>query len=241
MTVVETHAPGTFCWVDLGCTDAAAAKRFYTGLFGWSFEDRPMGEGAYYTMFFVGGKSVAALYPQDPQQQAQGVPCTWLSYISVENADRMAERTRSLGGTVLMEPFDVLDVGRMAMVQDPTGAVVALWEPRAHVGAGLVGEPNSLSWNELATTDTGRAGSFYGSLLGWEAQPQRYGDIDYTVFRQGEQMKGGMLAIAPDWGPAQALGGAVQLPARDVPGVGRFAVIRDPQGAVFAIIKFASV
>ncbi len=126
MTVVATHALGTFCWADLGTTDAAAAKRFYTGLFGWNADDRPMGEGNYYTMFDVGGNSVAALYQQDPQQQAQGMPPNWLSYVSVDSVDQMAERTRSLGGTVMTEPFDVFEVGRMSLIQDPTGAVVAL-------------------------------------------------------------------------------------------------------------------
>ena len=157
MTVVATHAPGTFCWADLGTTDAAAAKRFYPALFGWDFDDMPMGDGAFYTMFEVGGKPVAALYQQDPQQQAQRIPPNWLSYVSVESADRMAERTRSLGGTVMMDPFDVFEVGRMTIIQDPTGAVVALWEPRTHIGAGIVGEPNTLCWNELTTSDPERA------------------------------------------------------------------------------------
>lgn len=260
MTAVETYAPGRFCWADLGTTDTAAAKRFYTGLFGWTFEDRPMGDGMYYTMLLLQGKSVAALYQQDPQQQSMGIPPNWLSYISVESADASAERTRALGGTVLMDPFDVLEVGRMAMIQDPTGAVVALWEPRSHRGAEVVEEPNTVCWNELATTDTDRAGAFYGALLGWQPERQQYGPLDYTVFRQGERMNGGMLPIAPEWGPvrphwlvyfavddcdakvaaAERLGGAVQVPAMEVPEVGRFAVLRDPQGAVFAIMQFTA-
>ncbi|HEU5040241.1 MAG TPA: VOC family protein, partial [Gemmatimonadales bacterium] len=154
MAVVDTYAPGRFCWVDLGTSDTAAAKGFYTGLFGWTVEDRPMGNGAFYTMLFSGGRSVAALYQQDPQQQAMGIPPNWLSYICVESADRSAELAGKLGGTVLMDAFDVLDVGRMAMIQDPTGAVVALWEPRTHQGAEMVEEPNTLAWNELETGDT---------------------------------------------------------------------------------------
>jgi predicted enzyme related to lactoylglutathione lyase len=258
MTVVETYAPGKFCWVDMGTPDAPAAKRFYTGLFGWTAEDMPAGEGMTYTMFQLGGKSVAALYQQDPQQQTAGAPPNWLSYISVESADRSAERTRALGGTVIMEPFDVLDVGRMAVIQDPTGAVVALWEPRRHIGAEVIEEPNTLAWNELATTDTTRAGEFYAALLGWGLERQQYGPIDYTVFMQEGQMNGGMMAIAPDWGPvpphwlvyfgvedcdaaasrAADLGGSVHMPPTDIPRIGRFAMLRDPQGAVFAVIKF---
>ena len=256
MTAVETHAPGRFCWVDLGTTDAPAAKQFYTGLFGWTAEDRPMGDGQSYTMFHLGGKSVAALYQQDAQQQAMGIPPNWLSYISVESADQAAERTKGLGGTVLMEPFDVLDVGRMAMIQDPTGAVVALWEPRRHIGAEVIEEPNTLAWNELATTDPGRAGDFYGGLLGWAAERQQYGPMDYTIFKQGERMNGGMMALGPDMGPphwlvyfavadcdaaaasAARLGGSVYVAPTDIPSVGRFGVLRDPQGAAFAIITF---
>lgn len=257
MTVVETHAPGRFCWVDLGTSDAEAAKRFYTSLFGWSFEDRPMGGDAYYTMLFLRGKSVAALYPQDAQQQAAAVPPNWLSYVSVESADRAAERTRNVGGTVLLEPLDVLDVGRMTMVQDPTGAVVALWEPKSHQGAEVIEEAGALCWNELCTTDPDRAGRFYGDLLGWEADRQQYAEMDYTVFKQGDRLNGGMMAIAPEWGPvpphwrvyfavedcdataaeAGRLGGTVDLTPSDIPGVGRFAVLRDPQGAVFAILR----
>jgi predicted enzyme related to lactoylglutathione lyase len=257
MTAVATHAPGTFCWADLGTTDAAAAKRFYTGLFGWSFEDMPMGGDAYYTMFQVHGKRVAALYPQDPQQLAQRIPPNWLSYVSVESADRTAEQTRALGGTVVMEPFDVLEVGRMAIIQDPTGGVVALWEPRTHIGAGVVGEPNTMCWNELATSDQDRAGAFYRGLFGWQTEEQSMGDFVYTTFKQGERASGGMLKLAPEWGPvpphwlvyfavdeceakaaaAGALGARVLRAPSEIPGVGRFAVLQDPQGAVFAIIS----
>jgi predicted enzyme related to lactoylglutathione lyase len=256
MTVVDTYAPGRFCWVDLGTNDPAGAKRFYTGLFGWTYEDRPMGDGAFYTMLLLHGKSVAALYQQDAQQQAMGIPPTWLSYIAVESADRAAERARNLGGTVLMEPFDVLDVGRMTLIQDPTGAVAALWEARRHQGAELIEEPNTLAWNELATTDVAKAGPFYEGLLGWELDRQQYGPVDYTLFRQGERASGGMMAIQPEWGRvpphwlayfavedcdataarAQQLGGTVLTPPADIPTVGRFATIKDPQGASFAII-----
>lgn len=255
MPVMETYAPGTFCWADLGTPDAAAAKRFYTGLFGWAAEDRPMGPDAFYTMLTIEGRSVAALYHQDATPT--GTPPHWLSYISVGSANDSAQRTKALGGTVLMDPFDVLDVGRMALVQDPTGAVVALWEPRRHVGSGLVGEPNSICWNELATNDTRRAGAFYASLFGWSAEAQPMGTTAYTMFTHEGSPRGGMLAIAPEWGPvppqwlvyfavsdcegqtalAQSLGGTVRLPPTDAAEVGRFSVLVDPQGAVFAVIQ----
>ena len=255
MPLIDTYAPGTFCWADLGTPDAAAATRFYTALFGWTAEDRPMGPDAAYTMLTIDGRSVAALYQQEPA--AAGTPPEWLSYISVGSVAESAERAKALGGAVLMEPFDVLDVGRMAMVQDPTGAVVALWEPRRHAGAGLIAEPNAICWNELATTDTGRASDFYTSLLDWSAEAQPTGTAAYTLFTDGGAPRGGMMTIAAEWGPvppswlvyfavsdcegqtalAQSLGGAVRLPPTDAKGVGRFAVLVDPQGAVFAVIQ----
>jgi uncharacterized protein len=253
MPLMETYAPGTFCWADLGTPDPVAATRFYTALFAWTADPRPMGPDAYYTMFQLEGRPVAALYKQEAVQQGQP---QWLSYISVSSASDAAAQTKGLGGTLLMEPFDVLDVGRMALVQDPTGAVVALWEPRRHTGAGVVGDAGSMCWNELATTDPTRAGAFYGALLGWNAERRRMGTLDYTTFRSSGEPRGGMLAIAPAWGPmpphwlvyfavrdcdgsatlAQSLGGAVRMPPSDIPDAGRCAVLTDPQGAMFAVI-----
>jgi hypothetical protein len=177
--------------------------------------------------------------------------------VAVESADDAAERTRSLGGTVLMDPFDVFEVGRMAVIQDPTGAVVALWEARTHPGAGIVGEPNSLCWNELNTGDPDRAATFYTGLFGWGTERQPMGDFVYTYFNQGERRNGGMMQITPEMGPipphwavyfavddcdgkaarVTALGGRVLVPPTDVPDVGRFSILQDPQGAAFAIVK----
>jgi predicted enzyme related to lactoylglutathione lyase len=176
--------------------------------------------------------------------------------VAVASANDGAARTKALGGTVLMEPFDVLDVGRMAMVQDPPGAVVALWEARRHAGAGVTGDPGAMCWNELGTTDTERAGAFYQSLLDWSAETRPLGAVSYTTFTADGATRGGMTAIQasrggvpPHWmvyfavrdceGSAtlcQSLGGSVRVPSADVPGVGRFAVLADPQGAVFAVL-----
>lgn len=258
MTVMETYAPGTFCWADLGTPDAAAAKRFYTGLFGWAFEDRPSGPDTTYTMFTLEGRSIAALYQQD--SQPQGAPPHWLSYICVESAENMARRATGLGGTVLVEAFEVLDVGRMAVIQDPSAAVVALWEPKRHLGAGVVGEPGSMCWNELATSDAAAAGRFFSDLLGWTRNQRQIGSTSYTVFERGDASVGGMIQIGPDWGPvpphwlvyfavgdcdasadrARELGATVKVPPSDIPGVGRFSMLADPQGAVFAILRLVN-
>ncbi len=256
MTVMETYAPGTFCWADLGTPDSAAAKRFYTSLFGWAFDDRPIGSDAAYTMFNVDGKAVAALY-QEPIRE--GTPPHWLSYISVDSADHTVAVARDLGGAIIDDAFDVFDVGRMAVIQDPTGGVVALWEPKRHIGAAVVGEVNTICWNELATTDTSAAGRFFQDLLGWGAETQQLGTVAYTLFKRGDASAAGMMQIGADWAPvpphwlvyfavddcdtsaarAKSLGATVRVPPSDIGGIGRFAVIEDPHGAAFAIIRLA--
>jgi uncharacterized protein len=258
MPMMESYAPGTFCWADLGTPDAGAAKRFYTALFGWTAEDRPMGPTTFYTMLTHQGRAVAALYQQDPGSGA-GTP-RWLNYISVESANDTARRTRELGGAVVVEPFDVLDVGRMALVQDATGAVVALWQPRRHVGAGIIGETGAMCWNELATTDTARAEVFFAALFGWSAMTRDLVGLRYTTFARDGEPCGGMIPIdasrdpeLPHWlvyfavsdcdghlALAQSLGGSVRVSPLDVPGVGRYAVLIDPQGATFAILQKAA-
>ena len=260
MTTTATHAPGTFSWADLGTPDPAAAKRFYTGLFGWSFEDRPISDGEYYTIFDVGGKSVAALYTQMADQRSAGIPPHWLSYVSVESADRSAARASELGGTVLAPAFDVMEAGRMAVIQDPTGGVLAVWEARKYPGAGLLGEPGALCWNELCTRDPARAGAFYGDLFGWGREAMPMPGFEYTVLKRGDQPAGGLMPIQAEWGDmpphwsvyfavedcdasaatATRLGGSVLTPPTDIPGVGRFAVLRDPQGAIFSLLEAAA-
>jgi predicted enzyme related to lactoylglutathione lyase len=254
MPPMDQYAPGTFCWADLGTSDAAAAKRFYTALFGWTAEDRPSGPDTFYTMLLRDGRSVTALYSQEAAHQSG--PPHWLSYISVGSATDASRRARALGGRVVDEPFDVLDVGRMAVVQDPTGAVVALWEPRRHAGAGIIGETNAMCWNELATTRTDLAEAFYAGLFGWAADTHAAGARAYTTFTGGGVPRAGMRAIDPARGPVpphwlvyfavsdcdgqvalvQSLGGRVRVPPGDIPGIGRFAIVSDPQGATFAVI-----
>src|SRR5262245_47119948 len=166
MPEVTKHNPGTFCWVELATTDPAAAKRFYGDLFDWSVEDMPAGEGMTYTMLKLGGKNAGALYHLDEDRRKAGVPPHWFTYVAVTSADESAKKAASLGGTVVQQPFDVMDVGRMAVLQDPTGAHFAVWEPKRHHGTGIVGEPGSHVWTELLTTDTKKAGDFYSKLFG---------------------------------------------------------------------------
>ncbi|HEX3235140.1 MAG TPA: VOC family protein [Gemmatimonadales bacterium] len=256
MTLMEMYAPGTFCWADLGTPDAQAATRFYTQLFGWDSVDRPLGPDVFYTMFSIGGRPVAALYRQDAQSEPAAPP-HWLSYISVEGAATTVQRARELGGHVLDEAFDVLDVGRMAVIRDPIGAVVALWEPKRHIGAGVVGEPGTPCWNELVTTDPESAVAFYTGLLEWECVSHPMGSIRYTRCRRGGSFAGGMRRAGAVDGPslphwllyfavenceaaaakAASIGGRIVVSPAEVPELGRCAVLEDPQEAVFAIIE----
>src|SRR4051812_23729918 len=136
-----SHAPGTFSWADVSTTDQEGAKAFYTGLFGWEAEDLPVGDGVSYTMMRVGGRAVAAVSPQPQQQREAGVPPLWNSYVTVESADAAAARAGELGATVHAPPFDVMEAGRMAVIQDPQGAFFMVWEARDSIGAERVTEP----------------------------------------------------------------------------------------------------
>ncbi len=244
----ESYAPGTFCWVDLTTTDGQGAKAFYERLFGWQGEDMPAGHGTY-TMLRLGGRDVAGLFEQGAEERAAGIPPHWSSYISVVDADEVAARVEGLGGRVLAGPFDVLDSGRMAVVQDPAGALVSLWQAGRHVGAGLVNDPGSLTWNDLATPDPAAAGTFYSELLGWEITEQAPG---YSTISNEGVANGGIRRdtdLPPHWLPyftvesipqaaatAREAGGQVLAEAMEVP-AGRFAVILDPQGAPFALFE----
>lgn len=260
MQETPQYAPGTFCWVELGTSDGEGAKKFYTELFGWGFTDNPIGPNMVYTMLKLDGKDVGALYQLTPEMSAQGIPPHWLSYVSVTSVDETAAKAKDAGGTLMKEAFDVFDVGRMAVVKDPTGAVFALWEPRKHAGAGITNVPNSFCWNELGTTDTAKAAAFYTNIFGWTANTQNFGPMEYTMFTNGEKPAGGMYGLTPEMGnipshwlvyfavedcdatveKANSLGGKTMKPADDIPGVGRFAILLDPQGTAFAIIKLAN-
>src|SRR4051795_862588 len=158
-----SYAPGTFSWAELVTSDAGVAKTFYTSVFGWEYRDNPVGDGMVYSTALRDGKDVAALYTGDQ-------PPHWNCYVTVESADASAERAGELGAQIAAEPFDVMDVGRMAVIVDPLGAPLCLWEPRTHIGAQLVNAPGALNWNDLLTPDPEASARFYGELFGWTAE-----------------------------------------------------------------------
>jgi uncharacterized protein len=238
------HAPGTFSWADLSTTDTEGAKAFYTGLFGWETEDNPIPEGGVYTMLAKGGKPVGGL-----SATMEGQPAAWNSYVTVESADDSAAAAGEQGGTVVMEPFDVMDVGRMAVVQDPTGAFFYLWEPRESIGAERVNEPGALTINQLNTSDPRRAQEFYEGVFGWRFDAVSE-DPPYWGIFNGDRLNGGMMEQSPsawlayygtesvddDAGRIAELGGRVIVGPMEVPG-GRILVAMDPQGAVFGLFS----
>ena len=252
-----SYTQGTPNWVDLQTSDQDAAKAFYAGLFGWSYDDQPMPQGPVYSMALLGGHPVAAIAPQPPEMAAAGVPPMWNTYIAVDSVDEAAGKVEAAGGKVAMAPFDIMDAGRMAFVMDPAGAPVALWQAGQHIGATLVNEPGTLTWNELITADPG-AFKFYSDVLGLSTSTMDMGagGGEYTMFEVGGQPVGGSMppqapGVPNHWhvyfavddadataAKAAELGGTVIMPPFDTP-VGRIAVLGDPQGAVFSVIKTA--
>src|SRR3954447_22659524 len=195
------YTPGTFSWADLSTTDQEAAKAFYGGLFGWEADDRPAGEGVVYSMMRLDGKDVAAIAPQPQQQRDAGVPPTWNSYVSVEDADAAVARAAELGGTAHTPAFDVLEAGRMAVLQDPQGAFFMVWHPRNHFGAALVNAPGALSWNELASPDIDASTRFYGGLFGWTFEEVPGMEQRYLSIKNRGATNGGIRELSPPDAP----------------------------------------
>jgi hypothetical protein len=257
MPHIDKHPPGAFCWIELSTTDQNAAKSFYSSLFGWASQDFPMGPNGLYTMFQLEGRETAAVYTMHSEQRSQGVPPHWMIYIAVESADAAASRVPQLGGNLLAPPFDVYDVGRMALVQDPAGAVLALWQPKKHTGTGIAGVPGTLCWADLVTPDPARAKEFYAGLFGWRIAASENDPSGYLHIANGEEFIGGIptarfgdLNVPPHWlayflvadcdetaAKAKELGARTHLAPTAIEKVGRMAILADPQGAVFAIFQ----
>lgn len=261
MPEITKSQPGSFCWFELGTTDTKAARQFYGDLFGWTTQDQPMGPDMVYSMLQLRGRDVGGLYALSPDMRAQGVPAHWLVYVSTPSADDTSAKAKAAGGTVANGPFDVAEHGRMAVIQDPQGAMFGVWQSKRHDGVRLFGEPDAPCWAELATTDDEAARTFYSKTIGWKPDVKSAGPMPYTEWVASDgTVAGGMLkmtgdqwkGIPPHWmtyfavadcdasaAKAAKGGGTVKVPPNDIPQVGRFSVIADPAGAVFSIIKLA--
>ncbi len=251
---IDSYQNGVPSWIDLGTADMAKERTFYSDLFGWEIQEGPPEAGGY-SIAHLRGKPVAGLGPQ----QNPGPPY-WTVYINVDSADDTAASITSNGGQLLMPPFDVMEVGRMAIAADPTGAVFGLWEPKQHKGAAIVNEPNTFSWAELVTADVDAAKAFYDAVFGWASETYGEGQGAYTESKLGDHSVAGIMARPPGL-PAEApnywgvyfsvndtdkaverindLGGASVMPPMDIE-PGRFAVVADPAGAMFNVIKLSN-
>lgn len=255
MSERTSYAPGTPCWVDLATPDLEAAEGFYGPLFGWEIPELPnSAEMGGYRRAKLGGRDVAGAMPL----MQEGQPPAWSTYISVDDADAISRAIQENGGTMIAEPMEVASYGRLAMFTDPEGAFFGIWQPLDFAGAELANEPGCFGWNELGTRDTAAAKDFYTAVFGWGTQEEASERVGtYTVWKVGEEMVGGMLDISgflPDEVPAHWLvyftventdaavetvksgGGDVRMEPIDIP-VGRFAVVADPFGAVFAVMQ----
>jgi predicted enzyme related to lactoylglutathione lyase len=252
MPEVNSYPAGTPSWVDLATPDMNMSQAFYSAIFGWEVKDLGPETGGY-AMFTKTGKQVAGVGPV----MAEGQPSAWTTYVSVDDSDSTLEAVKRAGGTAIVEPMDILDVGRMTVFADPEGAVIATWQPRSHVGADLANEPGAFCWNELQTRDPERAKVFYGEVFGWGAETSEMAGMKYTEWKRGESSIGGMMEMPdeipqgtpPSWlvyfgvedtdasvATATKLGATLLAGPIDIP-AGRFAVIADPTGAGFGIIK----
>jgi uncharacterized protein len=250
MPTMTSHQPGAFCWIELMTSDAAGARAFYTQLFDWGVNEIPMGEMGSYYIFQKDGADAAAMFQAGPDMA--GVPPFWMSYISVEDADASTAKAKELGATIHKEPFDVFDIGRMSVIQDPQGAAFAVWQAKTSIGLGVRDEVNALCWNELQARDLDAAKKFYPALFPWTMKESP----EYTEWHIGQKAIGGLMTSnAPEpvpsfWMPyfsvadcdasvakVQSLGGQAIVPPFDAGNIGRMAVLADPQGAFFSIIK----
>jgi len=256
MVLRDTPWPaGTPCWVDLGTDDPAKAKAFYGTLLGWATQDGPPEAGGY-VMCDIGGRPVAGI---GPKMGPPEVPSTWTTYLATQDADATAQQITSAGGQLLAEPFDVMDVGRMAVAADPGGAVFGIWQARAHSGMQLANEPGAVCWNENMSRDFDGNKAFYQAVFGYQYDDMSSADFSYATFGIGGDPIGGigdLGTMAPRETPAHwmtyfavanaddavqaaiKLGGSVMRPAWDSP-YGRMAILSDDQGAVFALIGLA--
>ncbi len=258
MPNIDKLANGSFCWLELGTTDQNSAKNFYGKLFGWQYHDSPMGPNDFYTMFQLQGRSVGAAYTLSAEMRAQKIPAHWMVYMLVASADATAAKAAQLGGKVLKPAFDVYDVGRMTVIEDPTGAHFCAWQAKSHSGFGIAGEEGTFCWGDLSTPNRARAAEFYSGLFGWQIMKEDEEDShNYWHLKNGEEFIGGMPPekfrdpnSPPSWlsyilvndcdasaATAKELGAKFYMPPSTFEDVGRMAVLADPQGAVFAIFQ----
>lgn len=250
----QEYAPGTPSWVDLGTTDLDAAKDFYAGIFGWDLEDSPVPGGTSYTMASREGMAVAGMMDQTAEQVQMGVPPAWNTYVTVTDAGQALAAAEAAGGTVIVPAMDVMEAGRMGVFTDPLGGACCVWEPQGHIGAQLVNEHGTLTWNDLMTDDPAGSASFYADLFNWDAAevpgpgdgaPGQMFLLDGAPVASASPAPAGVpthwsvyFAVDDCDACADAIGaggGQVTVGPMDIP-PGRMAAAVDPTGAHFNVI-----
>jgi predicted enzyme related to lactoylglutathione lyase len=251
-TTVTRNAPG---WVDLTASDAAEARKHYGELFGWEAVPETDPQAGGYALAKLGGKQVAGISPTQPGDPS---PPHWTMYVIVDDVDATTAKAKAAGGMAYMEPFDVMEEGRMAIVADPSGAAFGLWQPKRHGGWEVHDAPGSVGWVELNSRGfDDKTKNFYKEVFGWEPVTSKASPMDYTEFKlDGKSIAGGMEMVdqIPKDVPShwlvyfgaddvdattsqnQELGGRTLMEPMDFPG-GRFSVVADPQGVAFALVK----
>lgn len=250
--VPMTGAP---CWVDLLTSDTARAEQFYGELFGWTAEHGDEERYGGYVTFRKDGKMVGGCMRNDG---SSGAPDTWSVYLATDDARRTVERAAEVGGTVIVPAMDVPEQGVMAMVTDPSGTAVGVWQGRENPGIEVVAEPGTPNWFELHTRDYEPTVRFYEDVFGWQTEVMSdTDDFRYTTLGGGRDQQAGVMdagSMLPEgvpglwgiyWGvedtdafveKAQSLGATVLHPTDDTP-FGRLATLADPTGAMFRVIQ----
>jgi predicted enzyme related to lactoylglutathione lyase len=255
VTEISSYETGTPCWADVVSRDIERSVEFYETLFGWEGSDAPAAEGGRYVLFRRNGKEAAGAGTAPPGDEG---PPRWNVYLAADDVGAAVGRVREAGGAVTYEAFDIPGAGRMAIAADPTGAVFGLWQGGEMPGARLRGGPGTINWCECQTRDAAAARAFYEQAFGYTVETMEMGaGREYLLLQVDGSPVAGLIEIEPSWGDippnwsvvfevedcdgtvarAEELGGRVLRPARTIEGVGRFAVLADPEGAAFQVIK----
>ena len=259
MYTVTSYPHGSFCWADLSTHGGSAAVDFYSQLMGWQAETQDTVFGTTYTTFSQDGHRIAGLAWLPPEMSE--IPSAWNNYVCVDDVDALMATVTEGGGQIIQPPFDVPEGARIAVIVDPAGAALCLFQARGNVGTTLVNTPGALCWNELYTADPEASKAFYGALLGWDFQDSRDGEDGspgyVSIYNRG-RANGGMLVmdegmaanVPPMWLPyfsvsdvaasreeLKSLGGKIIMGPQEEGGVGRWLLFFDPQGASCYVVQ----
>lgn len=270
---MEMPKQGTFCWDEIATTDVETCKGFYSEIFGWHLKksENPEIPMDYFEFGTEEGHAFGGMFEMTEEIYGGTIPPPhWMNYITVDDVDASAEKAVELGGQLTGPLFDIPKVGRMAIIQEPTGATCSLlqfvdWDAKEGNESAYT-EHGRICWKELSTQDLAKSKEFFAELLGWEFEQNPAVKMEYPEIQVGGTSIGGMMQMTDEWKNAETgelppshwmtyisvedcdataekikeMGGGVCVPPTDIPPVGRFSVVNDPSGATFSIIKLSS-